>query len=230
MKHLKRIISLILILSVTALIITPTSNFEVSAASKTSINKATVKLSSTSYSYNGKAKTPSVIVSLKSKTLKKNKDYTVTYSSNIKAGTAKVIIKGKGNYTGSVTKKFTIYETTYLVTSYYQVSKTLGGWARDYFKISYQGSSKKINSIKVSQKYKQTLNWGFYQNDGIKLTSKSKDGKIWYYTSKWKIKIPSPIEKLGGITVANGTVKYKVYNGKVTIVSKKLGKLFTDII
>ncbi len=45
-----------------------------------------------------------------SKTLKKNTHYTVTYQNNTKAGTAKVIIKGKSPYTGSVTKTFKIMQ------------------------------------------------------------------------------------------------------------------------
>ena len=40
--------------------------------------------------------------------LKEGTDFTVTYSNNKKAGTAKVKVTGKGNYTGSVTKTFEI--------------------------------------------------------------------------------------------------------------------------
>lgn len=36
-------------------------------------------------------------------------DYTVKYSNNTKAGTATVTITGKGNYTGTIVKKFTIH-------------------------------------------------------------------------------------------------------------------------
>ncbi len=37
-----------------------------------------------------------------------DKDYTVAYRKNIHIGTAAVIVTGKGDYSGSVTKKFTI--------------------------------------------------------------------------------------------------------------------------
>ena len=40
--------------------------------------------------------------------LDSKKDYTVKYAKNIKAGTAIVTIKGKGNYAGTITKTFTI--------------------------------------------------------------------------------------------------------------------------
>jgi hypothetical protein len=44
--------------------------------------------------------------------LKKDTDYTVSYKNNTNAGTGKVVITGKGNYTGSVTKTFKIDKAT----------------------------------------------------------------------------------------------------------------------
>lgn len=78
----------------------------------TSKNSA-LGLSSTSYNYDGKAKTPSTSVTYTddngTKTvLKKGTDYKVTYSNNTKAGTATVKIDGIGMYSGSLTKNFTI--------------------------------------------------------------------------------------------------------------------------
>ena len=81
---------------------------EIPALSRISISKASVTLSTSTYAYNGKAKTPSVTVKVGGKTLKKDTDYTVSYSNNIKVGTAKVTITGKGNYTGSVSKNYSI--------------------------------------------------------------------------------------------------------------------------
>ena len=74
----------------------------------TDISGATVTLASSSYTYNGSAKTPSVTVRLNGVTLTKNTDYTVSYSNNTNAGTATVTITGKGSYSGTVTKTFTI--------------------------------------------------------------------------------------------------------------------------
>ena len=81
---------------------------EIPALSRISISKASVTLSTSTYAYDGKAKTPSVTVKVGGKTLKKDTDYTVSYSNNTKVGTAKVTIKGKGNYTGSVSKTYSI--------------------------------------------------------------------------------------------------------------------------
>ena len=81
---------------------------EIPALSRISISKASVTLSTSTYAYDGKAKKPSVTVKLNGKTLKNGTDYTVSYSNNTKVGTAKVTITGKGNYTGSVSKTYSI--------------------------------------------------------------------------------------------------------------------------
>ncbi len=74
------------------------------------ISKGKLSLSTTSYTYNGSAKTPSVTVKNSSGIkLAKNTHYTVTYSSGRKnVGTYKVTVKGKGNYTGTKTLTFKI--------------------------------------------------------------------------------------------------------------------------
>uniref|UniRef100_UPI003FEF0168 Ig-like domain-containing protein n=1 Tax=Agathobacter sp. TaxID=2021311 RepID=UPI003FEF0168 len=58
--------------------------------------------------YTGSALTPKVVVKEGSKVLTKNVDYTVSYSNNIKVGTASVKITGKGSYKGSYTVNFKI--------------------------------------------------------------------------------------------------------------------------
>lgn len=77
-----------------------------------SFSQAKVSLSCTKYSYSGKEKKPAVVVSLAGTKrriiLKKDRDYTVTYSNNINPGKATVTVTGKGNYAGTVSKTFTI--------------------------------------------------------------------------------------------------------------------------
>ena len=58
--------------------------------------------------YTGSAIEPTVTVNVGNKTLTAGTDYTVTYKDNTDVGTAKVIVTGKGNYTGSVETKFNI--------------------------------------------------------------------------------------------------------------------------
>mgnify|MGYP004520787205 CR=1 FL=1 len=69
-----------------------------------------VTLSKTSYAYDGKAKTPVVTVMDDDYLLQENEDYTITYSDNIKVGTATVMITGIGRYTGTVSASFTIQQ------------------------------------------------------------------------------------------------------------------------
>ena len=58
--------------------------------------------------YTGKAISQSVTIKDGSATLKKDKDYSITYLDNKNIGTASVVIKGKGDYTGSIHKTFQI--------------------------------------------------------------------------------------------------------------------------
>ncbi|MDD5950137.1 MAG: fibronectin type III domain-containing protein [Lachnospiraceae bacterium] len=71
---------------------------------------STAELSADSYTYDGKAKTPSVTVKDSTgKTLVNNTDYIVNYASGCKnVGTYKVTIEFKGNYTGTIVKTFKI--------------------------------------------------------------------------------------------------------------------------
>lgn len=73
-----------------------------------SIAGASVSGIADSYNYTGSAIKPTPTVTLSGKTLTSGTDYTVSYSNNTNAGTATVAIVGKGNYTGTVTKNFTI--------------------------------------------------------------------------------------------------------------------------
>ena len=79
--------------------------------STTVIPKASnVRLSATSYTYDGKVKTPAVVVKdSKGKTLVRNTDYTVSYASGRKnVGQYAVKITFKGKYSGTKTLYFTI--------------------------------------------------------------------------------------------------------------------------
>ena len=71
---------------------------------KKDLSKATAKLSYTTATYSGKAKTPKVTIS----GLTKGTDYKVTYTNNKAIGTATVKITGINSCTGSQVKKFTI--------------------------------------------------------------------------------------------------------------------------
>ena len=148
------------------------------ASKKTVKRIKSVKLSKTSYTYNGKTKTPSVTVKDSAgKTLKKGTDYTVTYAKGRKTvGTYKVTIKFKGNYSGTkvltfkitppktVIKKVTpkndalkisIDKETKQVTGYqvqYSTSKTFKKATTKTVK-SYKTTSLTLKKLKSNTKY-----------------------------------------------------------------------------
>lgn len=110
-----------------------------SSVSRGNLSKATIKLSQTSYTYDGKAKTPAATVVLNGKTLVSSTDYTVSYSDNIKVGTAKVTVTGKGNYTGSKTATFTITKASNQAATSIICKKTV-------YKVAYGTKPFKINA------------------------------------------------------------------------------------
>ena len=82
------------------------AEIKVRSATKRSVGKASVKVSDQVWT--GKALKPAVTVKDGNVTLKKDRDYTVSYSANKGIGTAKVTVTGKGSYTGKITKTFKI--------------------------------------------------------------------------------------------------------------------------
>jgi len=93
-----------------------------------SIASKTATLSESSFVYDGKAKTPSVTIT----DLVAGKDYTVAYTNNINAGTAKAVVTGKGNYSGTIEKEFTITPASIAgkTVTLSQVSYTYDGTAK----------------------------------------------------------------------------------------------------
>jgi hypothetical protein len=59
--------------------------------------------------YSGSEIKPKPTVTFDGNILTENVDYTLSYENNINMGTASVTISGLGNFTGSVTKTFSIY-------------------------------------------------------------------------------------------------------------------------
>ncbi len=96
-----------------------------------------IKLSQTSYTYNGKSKKPYVTVKdSKGKALKNKTDYTVTYPKNMKnVGSYTITIKLKGNYKGTVKKTFQIIPKG---TSISEITPKKKGFALEWNKQAVQ--------------------------------------------------------------------------------------------
>lgn len=94
------------------------------------------------YSYNGKAQTPDVTVTLNDNELEKNTDYRIDYVNNQNAGTATINITGMGRYEGSVSKNFTINKKAVTVSGITAQGKIYDGTAKnilDFNKVVING-------------------------------------------------------------------------------------------
>ena len=107
--------------------------------------------------YNGKAQTQkTLVVTAMGKTLKKDTDYKVTYKSNKKFGTAKLIITGINGYTGTITKTFviktkvnktyTVKNLTYKITN----ARTNGKGTVTLAGTTYKKGNKIFTKLKVA--------------------------------------------------------------------------------
>lgn len=83
------------------------------------------------YSYNGKAQTPDVTVTLNDNELEKDTDYRIDYVNNQNAGTATINITGMGRYEGSVSKDFTIAKKAVTVSGITAQGKIYDGTVKN---------------------------------------------------------------------------------------------------
>lgn len=100
------------------------------------IDSASVNLKYDSIMYDGKPKTPSVTVTENGETLEENVDYTVKYSDNTKAGTAKVTVSGCGNYFGNIEKTFEITRQEQTISR-----------VEDSYKLTYGDKPFRLNAL-----------------------------------------------------------------------------------
>lgn len=83
------------------------------------------------YSYNGKAQTPDVTVTLNDNELEKNTDYRIDYVNNQNAGTATINITGMGRYEGSLSKNFNITKKAVTVSGITAQGKIYDGTVKN---------------------------------------------------------------------------------------------------
>lgn len=127
------------------------------------LTDCSVTISKTTYTYTGKTIRPAVTVTCKKLdgttiTLKKDTDYTVTYKNNKMPGKATVVVKGKGDYTGSVSRTITIAPTATVISSVTNTEtgirlkwkKTTGAEKYIIYRKAGNGSWKKYKSVKAA--------------------------------------------------------------------------------
>ena len=163
MKHLKK--SLLPLLLAIAMLVMSVSVSAASSPAVVKIGKVTLSYSSTPYT--SKSKKPSVkVYDANGKKLKNGTDYTVSYSSNKEPGTAKVKVKGKGQVTGSVTKKFTITKQ-----ELHNLPETV--------KLTKKKKTRQLKPILYLKDEKiPVTNKCYYSTSNKKVATVSEDGKI----------------------------------------------------
>lgn len=152
------------------------------------ISDTKITLSTTSYTYSGSAKKPSVTVKAGSTKLKSGTDYKVTYSNNTNAGTASVKISGIGKYGGSKTVKFTINKKsiTSMTTSIPQAEYTYTKSKIQPIVTVKNGSKKLTLNTDYTVSYTKNVNVGT-----ATITTKGKGNYNGTLTKTFKIKAKS---------------------------------------
>lgn len=188
---------------------TPTTPVQPTVADL-SKGEATITLSSASYTYDGKAKKPGVTVKVKDAVVKASGNYTVSYASNVKPGTAKVTIKAKSGSTklkGAKTVTFKINKAQASKVFSVTLSK------KSY---TYNGKAKKP-SVKVKAKV----------NGKTVTLKKGKAYTVSYKNNKAAGKASVVITGKGnyaGTTTRSFTIKKQVIKSSSAAMTKKANK------
>ncbi|MCD8335158.1 MAG: fibronectin type III domain-containing protein, partial [Clostridiales bacterium] len=167
------------------------------------LSNATVSSVSSRYTYTAKSITPSPKVKYSSTTLTKNTDYTVSYSNNKKVGTATITIKGKGNYTGTVTKTFQIVpkkvsnakaksSSSKKITVTWTSLKSVRGYQIQYSTSSNFSNAKTVTIVGTTNKKKVISGLKSGKTYYVRIRSYCKTGgKNYYsfYSSAIKVKV-----------------------------------------
>ena len=137
------------------------------------------------YTYTGKVIKPAITVKVGNTTLKSNTDYTVAYKNNINASSsAKLIISGKGNYTGTKTITFKIAKAPMkkVTTGAIKTMKYTGKKIEPKVTVKFNGKKVAKNNYTIT--YSDNVNPGYG-----KIHIKAKAGKNFYGTKTVKFYI-----------------------------------------
>ena len=155
-------------------IVNDTAIYASAASSKISIKNATVSGIKNKY-YSGKTKKQTLTVKLGSKTLTEGTDYTLSYKNNKAIGKATVTIKGKGKYTGTITKTFKICPKKTTL-------KTASSPASGKLKVTYAKQTN-ITAYQITYSTDKNFKTNVASKSSAKLTktiSDLKQGKTYY--------------------------------------------------
>ena len=183
---------------------------------KRDLGICSIEVKKGAYVYTGKQNVPSVVVKDGGYTLQKGKDYTVTCSNNINAGTAKIVIQGIGNYGGRYKTEYTIGKAKneikgqgiVKVASSKAQGVNIGVRVYGKAKLTYSSNNK---SIKINSQGKITIAKNYVGNAVITVKAAATQN---YYGATKKITVtvkPTGTKIASAINTAKGkvTVKWK---------------------
>lgn len=170
--------------------------------------------------YTGKAVKVSVAGTYNGKQLVSGKDYSAVFSNNKNKGTAKILITGKGNFTGSRNAQFTIKLGAPSIKEYSDYSKIKFKWGKIKSASGYEiyrstSRTGKFKKIKVNKSGKKTT----YSD------SKAKFGKTYYYKVRsyqnMKVKVKGKTKKKKEYSPWSSVVAAKKKLADVSVKSAK---------
>lgn len=177
---------------------------------KPTISNAKVKLSFSSKVFANKKFTPSVIVKMGSKKLKKNVDYKVAISNNKNVGRAIVTITGKGKYAGKLVKYFQIVPKA---TSVKKASGTKQGLTVSWKKQATQTSGYEVQYSTNKKFTKSTTKSKLVKKSGTtKLTINNLKSNKKYYVricTYKNVKIDGKTKRISSAWSKTKTIKVK---------------------
>lgn len=167
------------------------------------LNHASLSLKKSTVEYTGKSLKPTVTVKCAGAKLKKGRDYTVSYSSNKKIGTATITVKGKGQYAGA--SKSRTFKIVPKGTSIKKAKPAKKGFSVSVKKQTKQTTGYQLRySTKKSMKGAKTATFKNAKKTTLKV-KKLKSKKTYYVQVR-------TYKKIGGTTYASPwskTVKVK---------------------
>ena len=172
------------------------------ALGRTTIKASMVTLNSFSFAYNGETRRPTVIVKAAGKTLTRGKDYTVSIPTSVKVGKYKLVVTGKGDYEGTVTKYYRITKASNPMKVKY-ANKTIMAYALR--QAAREAAPLKVSLAQGKVTYKKS-------SGNQRLTVDSKTGRI-----KVKKGTKKGTYKATIIVTAAGNVNYMATSKKVSV-------------
>lgn len=115
--------------------------------------------------YDKTAQKPEIGATYKTMSLVAGTDFTAAYAKNVNAGTAKVTLKGKGNYTGSTVVNFTINPA--VISDYFEATATDVLVAKGFKKTKVTVKDANGKAAKVNKDYEKAIK---YMVDGVEAT------------------------------------------------------------